>query len=712
MKQLTQQLKSGKMEILEVPFPVLRPNEILVRNHYSLISSGTESKTVSDARKGYVAKARNRKKEVQQVIDMIKNQGFSNTYQFVMNKLDAPSSLGYSCAGEVIAAGDQVHEFKVGDLVACGGNSANHADVVSVPVNLAVRCPDISMKEAAFTTLGAIALQGIRQAELNLGERCLIIGMGLVGQLSAKVLQASAIQCACIDISEEAIKHSKAAGIQNVFNRHQDGLEEILMEQTGQIGFDSILITAGSSSLDPVELAGQLARVKAKVVIVGAVPTGFDRKNYYQKELDLRMSKSYGPGRGDRNYEEKGQDYPVGFVRWTENRNMQAFVELIRQKKIELQSLISHCFPLEDATQAYDLILSKNGNANAILIEYEKDKELVKQVELSSNPAPEKGNVGLIGAGKFAQGTLLPAMKGLFSFKTLVNSKGNVSRYVGEKYAFKHISNQEEDLFNDPGIDTVFICTRHDSHARLVIEAIKSGKHIFVEKPLAIRETELEEIRLAYREAVEQGYSKQVIVGFNRRFAPAIQELKKQLTDAQRKSILIRVNAGKLAPDHWVNDPEVGGGRIIGECCHFVDLAMHIAGSRIKSVHAHALDSDEYTENTVQINLHFENGSMASIAYFSNGSKLLSKEFIEVFSAGNSYQIDDFKTLHRYGKSHKKTKYRTQDKGHLNEMKRFSEALKKGEKEVIPFQESLHVTQVCFDILRSIRESRQIEVLS
>ncbi|MBD3377133.1 zinc-binding dehydrogenase, partial [candidate division KSB1 bacterium] len=377
MKQLTQELKSGHMEITEVPFPGLNPGEVLVRTHYSVISAGTEGKTVSDARKGYIAKARSRQKEVKQVIQMARTSGLKETYNLVMNKLEAASPLGYSCSGEVIAMGEGVTRLKSGDRVACGGSSAVHADVVSVPVNLCVPVPEsVSLRHAAFSTVAAIALQGIRQADVRLGESCVIIGMGLLGQLTAHMLQAAGVQAIGVDVDTRQVERARASGVTHVFGRQQDGLVQEIQSLTHGHGADAIIITAGTSSLDPVEFSGEIARKKAKVVIVGAVPTGFSRANYYKKELDLRMSCSYGPGRYDPRYEEQGIDYPVGYVRWTENRNMQAFIDLLVERRIPMDSLISHEFDLAEAPSAYDMILSRKEPFAGILIRYDTETPL------------------------------------------------------------------------------------------------------------------------------------------------------------------------------------------------------------------------------------------------------------------------------------------------------------------------------------------------
>jgi len=708
MQQLTQQLKSGKMEILEVPFPALGQGQILVRNHYSVISAGTEGKTVTDARKGYLAKARSRQKEVKQVIQMVKTNGLLPTYKLVMNKLEAPSALGYSTAGEVIAVHESVSSFKVGDFVACGGAGAYHADVVSVPVNLAVKLPaNVDIKQAAFSTIASIAIQGIRQASLQMGENCVIIGMGLIGQITYKVLEASGMNPIGVDISDAQIQQSITAGIANVYNRNQDGLDQLINNLTVGLGVDSVIITAGTSSLDPVEFAGQICRRKGKVVIVGAVPTGFSRANYYKKELDLRMSSSYGPGRYDSNYEEKGIDYPVGYVRWTENRNMQGFVEMLAKKRLNIDSLITHTFDLENSAEAYDMILARKESFAGVLIKYDESKLPTRKVQLKqASFLPSEVNVGFIGAGSFAQNILLPRMKGLYNFKGISTARGNSARYVADKYGFEYCSDKADDLIKDEKLNTVFITTRHNLHFEYVLKALNAGKHIFVEKPLVMTERELEEVRTAYN----QSDRRHLMVGFNRRFAPAVQELKKLFLDEQAKTINMRINAGFVPADHWVHDLAVGGGRIIGEACHFIDLAMYIAGSKITSVYANALDDPNNLNDCVVINLGFANGSVASINYFSNGNKDVSKEFIEVYCGGTIAQIDDFRSISIYSKSKKQIKYKSQDKGHTSEMQQFAESISSGNPCPITFEDTYLSTLATFKVLESIRTRRAVNI--
>lgn len=710
MKQLTQELKSGKMEVLEVPLPALNKGAILVRNHFSVISAGTEGKTVTDARKGYIAKAKSRKKEVNAVLDMIKTNGLLPTYKLVMNKLEAPAELGYSCAGEVIAVGEGVTTFKVGDFVACGGASASHADVVSVPVNLAVFVPpEVDLKQASFTTIAAIAIQGIRQADLRMGENCLIIGMGIIGQITYKILEASGIYPIGIDVSDAQIQQSKDAGITNIYNRNQAGIEEIISNFSNGFGCDAIIITAGTSSLDPVEFAGAMARKKAKVVIVGAVPTGFSRMHYYKKELDLKMSMSYGPGRLDANYEEKGIDYPIGYVRWTENRNMQSYIDLLTSNRLDISKLISHTYSLEKAPNAYNMILERKISFSGIIIQYDQKSKLIKNISLKNKIfKKEEANVGFIGAGSFAQGTLIPNMKGYCNFVCIASGRGNSSRYVGDKYGFNYLASSTDKIFKDKDINTVFVITRHNLHAENVIKSIQNNKNVFVEKPLAMNEIELSEIKKTYDIALSKGNTIKVMVGFNRRFSPAITDLKNLFLPEQVKSIAIRVNSGVMPFEHWVNDPEIGGGRIIGEACHFIDLAMFIADSPIVSVSADSTLDSHNLNNTVVVNLKMENGSIASINYFSNGNKMVAKEQIEVFSGGTIAQINDFKSLKIFGKKSKKIRYKGKDKGHAMCVQTFLTSIKKGEPCPIPFDESYLSMLATFKVNQSLKQNRKI----
>ncbi len=707
MLQLTTNLKTGKMEISEVPFPALDKGKILVRNHYSLISSGTESMKVSTARKGYIGKAKERPEQVKQVIDTVRKEGVASAYRKVMNKLDSLNALGYSTAGMVMEIGPGVDEFNVGDRVACAGaDIANHAEVIAVPVNLAAKIPDnVSFEEACYSTVAAIALQGIRQADLRLGESCAVIGMGLIGQLTIQMLRAAGINTFGIDLDPATIVFAEKSGANLAFQRSDPQLEQAILERSGGYGIDAVIITAGTSSSDPVELAGRLCRVKGKVIIVGAVPTGFSRDNYFKKELDLRMSCSYGPGRYNRNYEEKGLDYPIGYVRWTENRNMQAFLDLVSQQKIDPGILTTHTFEFRDALKAYDLIMNREGDFIGILLKYDTETPVDRTVEVNKAPVPD-GNlkISFIGAGSFALNSLLPNIK-TGTLISVATAESHNSRSVAQKFGFKRATGSGDDIISEVDSNIVFVATRHNLHFEYVLKALQKGKHLFVEKPLCMTEDELEIIRAEYEK--QQIH---LMVGFNRRFAPFIRKTKRSLSESGPIAINYRINAGNIPPESWIQDKEIGGGRIIGEVCHFVDLAMFLSDSLVDAVSAFTMKDPLGLNDTLNINLLFKNGSIATISYFSNGSKELRKEYLEVFSSGMTIVINDFKTLEIYGRSRKKEKMISQDKGHKAEVAAFLNAIKNGEPTPISFEELYNSTLATFKIIESIKTGKTIKL--
>jgi polar amino acid transport system substrate-binding protein len=759
MKQLTQKLKTGNMRILEAPVPALGPGMVLIRNHYSLISAGSEGSTVMTARKGYIGKAKERPQQVKQVIDTLKSQGPVQTYRAVMKKLDAYSPLGYSCAAEVIDVAKDVRGFKVGDLVACGGLTASHAEVVSVPANLCVKLqPNVDLKQAAYNTLGAIAMQGVRQADLRLGETCAVIGMGLLGQLTALLLRASGVCVVGIDIDPAMVDVAERHCVDLSLNREDVGIEDKMLQFTDGLGCDAVIITAASSSFDPINFAGAIARKKGTIVIVGDVPTGFDREpHFYKKELQVRMSCSYGPGRYDPIYEEKGLDYPAAYVRWTENRNMKAFQELLYNKKIDVSYLTTHTFKLEEASVAYDMMLAKSEPFIGILIEYDPQITPVRssgptgQAEITQRRV-EIGkaqgvrhkaqgiSIGFIGAGSYAQSHLLPNIpkNRNVSLKGVMTASSTGARSAGERFGFEFCTSNEADILENDEINAVFIATRHDSHSQYVLKALKAGKHVFVEKPLCLTVEELEEIKLATdlhrrtqtREEefspADNGRGKTsvasrddeianppmplLMVGYNRRFSPLAQLIKKQLGHGPM-AMIYRVNAGAIPPDSWIQDMEVGGGRIVGEVCHFVDFLTFLNGSIPVSVHATAMADPNNLNDTLNVSLSYENGSIGTISYFANGDKNLPKERIEIFAHGCTAVLNDFKTLtlHAHGKR-KEKKLLSQDKGQKHEVKAFIETILHGIGEVIPFEEIYSASLVTFKILESIRTGKCVRV--
>lgn len=711
MLQLTQKLGSGEMKIQDVPIPQLGTGMIMVKNHYSIISAGTEGSTVSTARKSLLAKAKERPQQVKQVLETLKSQGPINTYRAVTKKLDAYSPLGYSCSGEVIAIGEGVTKFAVGDLVACAGvGYANHAEIITVPVNLCVKVhsKDV-MREAAYNTLGAIAMQGVRQADLKLGERCVVIGLGLLGQLTSLLLKASGVDVIGVDISQTAIDFSLSnKSVDYALIRGDAGIEDKIKQWTDGVGADAIIIAAGTSSLDPINFAGTIARKKGIVVALGVIPTGFDRyPHWYRKELELRMACSYGPGRYDLDYEEKGIDYPVAYVRWTENRNMEAFQGLIGKGIVDIKFLTTHEFDFSQADKAYDLILSKSESFLGILLKYDHVKTIeTDPIQISEVYYPkEKMNVSFIGAGSYAQGNLLPNLPKKIGRIGVLTNSGTTSKLVAEKFGFSAAVSNEKDIF-DSKTNTVFIATRHDSHGAYVIKALEANKNVFVEKPLCLVEDELLKIISASKKS-----RKIVMVGFNRRFSPLAIELKKRLGDG-KMSMIYRVNAGTIPKEHWLQDHSLGGGRIIGEACHFIDFLTFVNGSSPRSISAYSMDDSEGLYDTVNISIKFSNGSIGVVSYLANGNRNVPKEYIEINSSGTTAIINDFKDLSIYGKGKPfKKKLMHQNKGQKKMIESFVDSIENFGTAPISMEQTFYTTLATFRAMESFHAKGEVKII-
>ena len=724
MKQLTQKLKNGSMQILEVSPPQMLPGHLLIRPYYSLVSAGTEGSTVKTARKGFIGKAKERPQQVKQVLDTFKSQGPLQTYRTVMKKLDAYSPLGYSCSGQVIEVQSsklKAQSIKVGDPVACGGLNASHAEIVSVPENLCVRLEkDADLKQAAYNTLGAIAMQGVRQADLRIGETCAVIGLGLLGQLTCLILRASGVRVVGVDIDQAMVAIGKKHCLDLPLNRNQSGIQSGIQHFTAGIGCDAVIITAASNSLDPINFAGAISRKRGTIVVVGAVPTGFEREpHFYKKELQVRMSCSYGPGRYDPVYEEKGIDYPAAYVRWTEKRNMQAFQELIYSGKIEVSYLTTHTFKLEDAPKAYDMMMEKSEPFIGILIEYDVAKKIENRpVFLGSKLKAESSKaagigIGFIGTGSYAQSHLLPNIprSDNVSLKGVLTSSGTSSRSVGERFGFDFCAGSETDIFENEIINTVFIATRHDSHAGYVLKALNAEKNVFVEKPLCLTVQELDDIaELLAQSSKVKAERILMMVGYNRRFSPLAAKIKEKMPDGPA-AMTYRINAGAIPSGSWIQDVEFGGGRIIGEVCHFVDFLIFMAGALPLSVHACAVPDPEHHNDTLAVNLTFENGSIGNICYIANGDKSLPKERVEIHKHGCSAVLNDFKQLHLHVNGKKKTtKIMSQDKGQKAEVEAFVDAVRNGGDAPIPFEELYLSSLTTFKIIESIRTGQALKI--
>lgn len=705
MKQVIQNFKTGELYVDEVPIPSLTERMVLVENKFSLISAGTERGTVKVGKASLLGKAKQRPDLVAQVLQNIKKEGLQATLDKVKTKLDSLKALGYSTAGVVSASLDSNGKFKPGDRVACAGQDyASHAEVVSIPQNLVAKIPDnVSFEEASFTTLGAIALQGVRQAEPRLGDKVCVIGLGLLGQLTVQLLKANGCQVFGIDLSKNLVDLSIESGAEQAMLRNDSNLHTAIDNFTNGHGFDSVIITAAAPSNDPIELSAVISRNKGKVIVVGAVKMDIPRDpDFYRKELDLRMSCSYGPGRYDVAYEEDGQDYPYAYVRYTEQRNMETFLDLVSSGSVKLKNLITHTFDINDAEKAYDIVLGKTQEPHiGILLGYpESENKAISSVILKSEPL-KNINVGFIGAGSFAQSYLIPYAKAFgASLDTVVTSKGITAKNVAQKFAFNNASSDAKDILSNKEINTVFIATPHNSHAPYVIESLKAEKNVFVEKPLAMNYEELDEVKTIF----EAGKS-QLMVGFNRRFSPVAVKIKEEfLNNGEPKVVNIRVNAGFIPKDHWTQNPNLGGGRIIGEMCHFIDLMQFFTDSKPVKVYADAIKTSNQAltpEDNISITVSFEDGSIGNLLYLGNGDKSLPKELIEVFSGGKVGRIHDF----RKGEIHKGNKtvqLKLDGKGHKQEVKEFISSLETGGQAPISFESIYLTTLTTFKVIDSL----------
>lgn len=716
MKQILQNLKTGNIEVADVPSPIAQPGRVLVRTATSLISSGTERMTVEMGHKTLLGKARERPDLVKQVIQKARSEGVLNTVNAVRNRLESLNSLGYSAAGTVIKVGNQVAEFRPGDRVACAGAEfAAHAEVLSVPKNLCVRLPDdMSFEAGAFGTLGAIALQGVRLAEVTLGESVVVIGLGLIGQLTVQLLKANGCRVYGIDLDTKRIDLARQLGADAGCAPGVDAQRTVLNWTRGR-GADAVLITAATSSNQPVELAGEISRLKGRVVAVGLVGLEVPRKLYYQRELTLKISMSYGPGRYDPEYEERGHDYPFAYVRWTEGRNVEAFLDLISEGRVNTDPLITHRFPISEGERAYQLITGEiEGSHLGVLLQYDTEREINRRITLKhGQPGTVSSTVriGLIGAGKYARSMLLPHFKAAgVDFRSISSASGISAREIGSKYGFHSCVSDSQDVINDDTANLIVVATRHDTHAGFARQALKGGRHVFVEKPLALNDEELDAVLDAA--AKSQG---QLMVGFNRRFSPLAVQAKEFFKEHTVPiSISYRVNAGRIPRSHWIQDPREGGGRIIGEVCHFIDLMQFMTGSFVTRVYAEAITSQHsevLNEDSVFITLRFADGSNGSIAYLAEGDRTLPKERVEIFGAGKVFLLDDFRSAITYQNGRRRTtKLRNQDKGQANEVRAVCEVVLKGGPAPIALADLAATSRATFGIRESLRSGLPVEV--
>ncbi|MBZ5653941.1 MAG: bi-domain-containing oxidoreductase [Acidobacteriia bacterium] len=722
MKQLLQDVRTGDLTVIDVPAPQLLPGCVLVRVAVSLVSAGTERASSEFASKNLLAKAKARPDLVRDVLAKLRRDGLLSTMQTVRTRLDQPQALGYSSAGTVVGVGDGVTDISTGDRVACSGAGyAVHAELACVPRLLAAKIPNegVSFEEAAFGTVGAICLHGIRTADVALGDTVAVIGLGLLGQITVQLLKAAGCRVFGMDLLQQRADLALASGAEATCASATE-FRNLCFQKTGGRGIDSVLITAETPSSDPVNLAAELARDRAIVVAVGTVGMEIQRKLYYEKELNFRISRSYGPGRYDSTYEQKGRDYPIGHVRWTETRNLEAFLQLLAERKLDLAALVTHRFPLDQTPRAYDLITSRSGDPFiGVLIQYpEADlktgAEMSHKIAVSSRaPLSTSLGIGVLGAGNFAQNTLLPALKAIpaASFVGVCNATGPRSRHAAEKFGFAYCADSEQEILQDPNVKAVVISTRHNLHASQVLTAVAAGKSVFCEKPLCLNEDELAAIVRAHS-ALEN--APLLMVGFNRRFALMAVQLKQFLAEIQEPlAIHYRINTGYLPADHWVNDPEQGGGRILGEVCHFVDFVCFLAGACPVEVQGQMVGNPgQYSMDNVIATLKFANGTVGTISYVANGDKSASKERVEVFGGGATGILEDFRHLEliRDGKKQVRRAWTGQDKGHKAEMQAFVDAARGESAPPMSFEQIVGTTLATLRLQNSCQTGQPLAV--
>jgi len=705
MKQIIQDLKKGDTILEEVPVPRVKFGSVLIKTTRSLVSLGTERMLVDFGKANFLQKAKQQPDKVKMVLDKVKTDGLRPTLEAVFNKLGQPLPLGYCNVGKVVAVGKGVTEFSIGDRVASNGN---HAEFVCIPKNLVTKIPDnVSDEEATFTVIGSIGLQGIRLLNPTFGETVVVVGLGLIGLVTAELLLANGCNVIGIDFDNEKIRIAKEKGI-TVINP-SEGTDQVKFVEsyTNSVGADGVIITASNKSNEIISQSARMCRKRGRVVLVGVIGLDISRADFFEKEITFQVSCSYGPGRYDENYEQKGQDYPIGFVRWTEKRNFEAVLNAISRKTLDVQPLITDRIPLPE----YQKIYGDMGNSKSIaaILEYSSDVEVVSSIEVNKKSFEgKKGVIGIIGAGNFTSSTMMPNLNKIDAdVKYIASSGGLSSTIMAKKYGIANSTTNYQEMLEDENVDLVFITTQHNTHARMVVETANAGKSVFVEKPLAISEAELSEVIESYEKN-----NVNISVGFNRRFAPLATQMKKALgNDETPVNIIATMNAGFIPKDVWVHDMELGGGRIIGEACHYIDLCSYLTGSKVISVCMNAMGKNpaEDTDNA-SILLKYENGSTAVINYFANGSKSYSKERVEVYAQERTMVMDNWRKLKFYGFKGANNSSGKQDKGHFNQFQKLINQHKKGGEAIIPFDSIVNTTQASFAAIASLKEGKWISI--
>ena len=706
MKQIIQDLSSGDTILEDIPAPLVKPGHVLIQTTRSLVSLGTERMLVEFGKSNLFQKAKQQPDKVKEVFNKIKTDGLQPTINAVFNKLGQPIPLGYCNVGKVIAVGKGVQEFSIGDRVSSNGP---HAEIVCVPKNLVVKIPDnVTDDEATFTVIGSIGLQGIRLVNPTFGETIVVVGLGLIGLITAQLLKANGCHVIGFDFDTKKVNIAKSFGIDAI--NPSAGIDQVayVLNATNSIGADSVIITASNKSNDIISQSAKMSRKRGRIILVGVIGLDISRADFYEKELTFQVSCSYGPGRYDDNYEQKGEDYPLPFVRWTEKRNFEAILKAISNKTIELEPLITEKIALTEYQKIYGN-MSQNNSIASLLIYPEQQVNLNRSIELSTNKIKSaNGIVGIIGAGNFTSAMILPCLKKTpANLKYISSSSGLSGTTLAKKYKISNSTTDNSLIFDDKDVDLVMITTRHNSHANLVIESLKSGKNVFVEKPLALNQDELDKVIETYTLS-----GKTLTVGFNRRFAPLAIQMKKVLGSVNSPmNIIATMNAGFIPSKSWVHDMEIGGGRIIGEACHFIDLITYLSGSKVKAVcmNSMCIQTNENTDNA-SILLKYENGTSAVINYFSNGSKAYSKERIEVYHQEKTLVMDNWRKLKGYGFKNFNSSSSGQDKGHQNQFNLLLSSIQNGGDQIIPFDEIVNTTKASFAAIESLKKGTWVNI--
>jgi predicted dehydrogenase/threonine dehydrogenase-like Zn-dependent dehydrogenase len=707
MKQVIQNYKTGEIELVEVPAPICGKNELLIENKNSLISAGTEKLMINLAKKSLLGKAKERPDLVKKVIDKIRTDGLMEAYKQSMARLENPVPLGYSSAGLVKEIGSGVGDFSVGDRVACiGPEYASHAEIISVPKNLCVKIPEeVDFESASFVALGGIALHAVRVSKSEIGDNVAVLGLGLLGQIAVQILKASGCNVFGVDVDESKLELAKKFGADDVstpeklFGKYNDF--------TSGNGFDSVIIFASTKSNQPIEQAAEIARDRGKIIAPGMVNFNLPRKLFYDKELKLIVSRSWGPGVADENYERKCIDYPISYVRWTANRNIKAFLDLLNKGKVNLNPLITHKYKIDNALSAYDMILNKKEKYIGVILDYpELENKLGRKILNDKRQFSKKNkvNVGLIGVGLFVKGTMAPILKDIknVNIKGIAASKGFTLEGISQKLRSEYKTTDYKEILNDKDIDAVIVAVPHNLHSKFIIESLNAKKDVFSEKPLCLNKDQLEEIIESYSQS-----NNRLMVGFNRRFSPFSTFLKEKIDKKEPKVINCRVNVGYLPKDIWVHDKEIGGGNIIGEVCHFVDLIQYFTDSLPFEVSAFSVSSkreDVFGEDNIIINLKMEDGSVGNIVYTTLGNKSFPRERIEIFSNNKVGVIDNFKSVTFFdGSKRIEKRGLSLDRGHKKEYESFIESVLGGKDSPVSFKDYVATTLATFKISESLR---------